>query len=78
MNAGDKCLNYSRAKTRMEKLKIHASETAWCGTKFDAILTNDTTIDDLFAKVKDLVQDHPVATGSLPCEEAAGSLHIPS
>lgn len=57
VNAGDKCLNYSRAKTRLETLGIHASETAWCGTKFDAVLTNDSTIDELFAKVKDLVQD---------------------
>ena len=55
MNAGDKCLNYSRAKTRMSTLGIHASETAWCGTKFDAVLTNDGTIDDLMSKVKDLV-----------------------
>ncbi|CAB4125846.1 hypothetical protein UFOVP181_392 [uncultured Caudovirales phage] len=78
MNAGDKCLNYSRAKTRMEALNIHASETAWCGTKFDAVLTNDGTIDDLMNKVKDLVQDRLVSNESLPYEEPADSLNIQS
>jgi hypothetical protein len=57
MNAGDRCINYMLAKTRMQKLGIHASETAWVGTKFDAVLDNNSTIDDLFAQVKDLVSD---------------------
>ena len=78
MNAGDKCLNYSRAKTVMSKLGIHASETAWCGTKFDAILTNDGTIDDLMTKVKDLVQDPLVSSESLPYVESVDSLNIQS
>ena len=57
MNAGDHHMNWMLAKTRMDKLQIHASETAWVGTKFDYVFTNDGSIDDLFAKVKDLVQD---------------------
>jgi hypothetical protein len=61
MNAGDKCLNYALAKSRMSKLGIHASETAWVGTKFDAILDNNGTIDDLFQQVKNLVLNHPVS-----------------
>jgi len=78
MNAGPKCTNWALASGRMSKLNIHASETAWVGTKFDATLTNDTTIDDLFAKVKDLVQDHPAST-SLPLGEViADSSHTPS
>jgi hypothetical protein len=78
MNAGDRCLNYSLAKGRMAKLEIHASETAWVGTKFDAVLLNDTTIDDLFARVKDLVQD-PLASIESPLYAGlAGSLHTPS
>ena len=36
---------------------IHASETAWVGTKFDDVLDNDGTIDDLFAQVTNLVVD---------------------
>lgn len=78
VNAGDKCLNYSRAKTRLETLGIHASETAWCGTKFDAVLANDSTIDELFTKVKDLVQDHLASSESLPCAESADSLSTQS
>jgi len=55
MNAGDACMNYMLAKTRIMKLGIHASETAWVGTKFDHVLTNDTSIDDLYAKVQALI-----------------------
>ena len=61
VNHGDKCLNYSRAKTRMEALGIHASETAWVGTKFDAVVDNNGSIEDLYDQVKSLVLDHPVA-----------------
>ena len=78
MNAGDRCMNYALAKSRMQALEIHASETAWVGTKFDAVLTNDGTIDELMTKVKDLVQDHPDATGSLLYEELADNLNIQS
>ena len=75
MNAGDRCMNWALAKGRMAALNIHASETAWCGTKFDHVITNDSTIDELMIKVKDLVQD-PLASTSLPLdEEFANSLN---
>jgi hypothetical protein len=64
MNAGDRCMNYALAKSRMSKLNIHASETAWVGTKFDHTLTNDTSIDDLYTKVQMIInpeQDLPDA-----------------
>ena len=73
MNAGDRCLNYALAKSRMAKLGIHASETAWVGTKFDAVITNDGTIDELMAKIKDLVQDPLASSEPLPYEESVGS-----
>ena len=75
MNAGDRCINYMTAKVRMQKLKIHASETAWVGTKFDIVLDNNATIDDLFAQVKNLVLENLDATGTLPYAESSGSLH---
>jgi len=78
MNAGDRCINYMLAKTRMQKLGIHASETAWVGTKFDAVLDNNSTIDDLFAQVKDLVSDPLDATERPLYVGLADSLHIPS
>ena len=46
---------------KLEKLGIHASETAWVGTEFDAVLDNNGTLDDLYQQVKNLVQDLPDA-----------------
>jgi len=44
-----------------EKLKsygVHASETAWIGTQFDAVVDNNADgLDNLYKQVKDLVQD---------------------
>jgi len=57
MNSGDHHINWMLAKTRMDKLKIHASETAWVGTKFDYVFENDGTIDELFNQVRNLVVD---------------------
>jgi hypothetical protein len=47
---------WSLSKAKLEKLKIHASETAWVGTEFDHVLDNNTTIDDLFMQIKSLVE----------------------
>ena len=72
--------NYSWAtsRSRLEKLGIHASETAWVGTNFDVILDNNASIDDLFAQVKGLVQGHLAATSHLHGEEVFDSLNTPS
>jgi hypothetical protein len=35
--------------------KIHASETSWIGTDFDAVIDNNGTISDLYHNVKNLV-----------------------
>ena len=43
------------ALNELKRLKIHASETAWVGTKFDAIIDNNSTIDALYAQAKTLV-----------------------
>jgi hypothetical protein len=37
--------------------KIHASETAWVGTEFDAIVDNNGTIEDLYTQAKSIVSD---------------------
>ena len=70
--------SWSTSKHKLEKLGIHASETAWVGTKFDAVMDNNGNIDDLFASVKDLVQDHLGATSHRPYATHADNLHIPS
>lgn len=54
--------SWSISKNKLEKLKIHASETSWVGTDFDAVLDNNGTLDDLYNQVKHLVQDRPDAT----------------
>lgn len=50
-------IEWSWAKTQLEKFNIHASETAWVGTNFDAVLDNNSTMDHLYSQVNDLVQD---------------------
>jgi hypothetical protein len=43
------------AINELKMLKIHASETAWVDTDFDAIIDNNSTIDSLYAQAKTLV-----------------------
>jgi hypothetical protein len=47
-------IEWSWAKTQLEKFNIHASETAWIGTQFDAVLDNNGTMDHLYQQVTDL------------------------
>ncbi len=71
-------MTWAISKDKIAKLGIHASETAWVGTDFDAVLENNGSIDELFSKVKDLVQDHLVSSAPLPYVEHADSSHIQS
>jgi len=43
---------------------VHASETAWVGTEFDAVLDNNATLDQLYKQVNDLLQDLRAAKAS--------------
>ena len=61
MNDGKTNMSWLLSSERIKKLGIHASETAWVGTDFDAVLTNDTTFEDLYDQVKGLVADRPAA-----------------
>lgn len=70
--------NWALSKDKIGKLGIHASETAWVGTDFDAILENDSTIDELCTKVKDLVSNHLAANEPLPGEGLFDNLNTPS
>jgi hypothetical protein len=47
---------WSLSTEKLQRLGIHASETAWVGTKFDVVLDNNSTLDDLYHQVKRLVQ----------------------
>ena len=52
---------WALSHTKLEKLKIHASETSWVGTKFDVVVDNNGSLDDLYAQVKGLASDHLVS-----------------
>jgi hypothetical protein len=44
------------AAEKLKHLGIHASETAWVGTNFDAIINNNGTVDELYAQIANVVQ----------------------
>jgi hypothetical protein len=76
MNKGDRAnMTWAMSKSKIEHLRIHASETAWVGTNFDAVLDNNGEIDDLFQKVKGLVSNLPASTSHLLDAEPVDSLH---
>ena len=52
---------WSLSRAKLSSLKIHASETAWVGGKIDITISNDGTIDELFAAIKSQVEDRLVA-----------------
>lgn len=61
MNAGPQNMSWAISKMRMENLKIHPSETAWVGGNIDITIENNSTIDDLFSQIRNLVLNHPVS-----------------
>ena len=56
-NAGDRRMGWAIGRAHLEKLKIHASETAWVGGDIDVTVYNDGTIDDLFSQLKVLLKN---------------------
>jgi hypothetical protein len=59
VNAGPTHIGWSLAKDQLSKFNIHASETAWVGTKFDAVIDNNSSMDHLYSQINDLVQGLP-------------------
>jgi hypothetical protein len=47
--------SWALSRQKLEKLKIHASETAWVGGNIDTTISNDSTIDELFNAIKNQV-----------------------
>ena len=55
---------WSLSKQKLDRLGIHASETAWVGTDFDFVLYNNSSIDDLYEQIREVIdqgQDLPGA-----------------
>jgi len=66
---------WSLSKLKLDRLKIHASETSWVGGEIDHTVSNDGTIDDLFSQIKNLVTNHPAARADVAYEVAVGNWH---
>lgn len=65
MNRGpERNMKWALAKDNVEKLGIHASETAWVGTDFDLTLDNNGTLDQLYQQINDLLRDLRAAKAS--------------
>ena len=54
-------VGWSLGKLNLDILKIHASEYSWVGGNIDETVFNDSTVDDLFNQLRNLVEDLPVA-----------------
>ena len=47
---------WALSKARLEEYSVHASETAWIGTRFDAVIDNNADgLDNLYGQIKNLV-----------------------
>ena len=57
---------WALSRAKLERLKVHASEAAWVGTKFDATVDNNSSMDHLLNQINDLVQGLRVAKSDLP------------
>ena len=72
-------MSWALSVEKLAKLNIHASETAWVGTKFDFTLYNDSSIEDLYTQIRTVISPErglPVATSPPLCGASVGSLHI--
>lgn len=47
------------ARAELVNKGVHASETAWVGTRFDAVLDNNGSIEDLYQQLSTIVQQNP-------------------
>jgi hypothetical protein len=61
-NLGPKHIGWAISKERLKKLNIHPSETSWIGGEIDHIIVNDSSIDDLFKQIKNLLPEEDLST----------------
>lgn len=52
---------WSISRQKLQNLKIHASETSWIGTEFDAVIDNNDTIGYLYSQINDLLANRPTS-----------------
>lgn len=54
-NKGMKRIGWALGRDTLEKAGVHASEYSWVGSKFDTVLNNDGSLDDLFNQVEEML-----------------------
>jgi len=60
MNRGpSRNMSWALSKQKIEKLGVHASETAWVGQKFDIVLNNDGSIEELYYQIERDIINNP-------------------
>jgi len=52
-------MSWALSKQKMEKLGVHASETAWVGQKFDIVLNNNGSIEELYYQIERDIINNP-------------------
>lgn len=57
LNAGPTNLSWAISKQKIAELGIHPSETSWIGKEIDHTIDNDSTIDDLFNSLSQLIKN---------------------
>jgi hypothetical protein len=55
-NKGMRAVGWALGRDVLEQYNVHASEYSWVGSKFDYVLENDSTVDDLFNKIEEVLK----------------------
>jgi hypothetical protein len=59
-------VSWALSRAKLERLNVHASESSWVGTEFDAEVDNNSSMDHLLNQINDLVLDLRVAKLNRP------------
>ena len=79
MNKGpSRNMSWALSKQKIEKLGIHASETAWVGQKFDVVLNNSGTIEELYQQIESNITNSQVQDRLDAILNPLGQLHTDS
>lgn len=52
---GPRNMQWATSRDRLKQMGVHASEYSWVGQKFDGVLINDSSLDDLYQQIEYLV-----------------------
>jgi hypothetical protein len=71
-------MSWALSKHNIEKLGIHASETAWVGQKFDIVLNNNGSLDELYNQIELNIASNRVSDRLDAILNPLGQFHIDS